>query len=160
MKKITLFLSVLIFSNVLYSKDFPLSSKGYSGTVIEIKNIDTDRAFSIGEVTKENAKEYCERDPGGETIEFGGKLTFQQCVDNILKQEKNKKLSATADCIRKKVTIELGGTYILKNKSWNNGSWNYTWVDDESGEILDGSLASGESIVEQTFRMLCPAFIK
>ena len=150
----------LIYATNGYSADFPLSSKGYSATIIKIKNIDTDKALAIGQVKKSNAEEYCKRDPGGVTTQYGGKLTIKQCVDNVLKEEHNKKVSATADCLRKKVTVDWGGTYIMKSKAWNETYWEYTWADDSSGAILDGSGASGAPVIEATFRMLCPAFIK
>jgi hypothetical protein len=144
----------------VYSVDFPLSSKGYAATVIQIKNIDSNNAFAIGQVMRPNAEEYCNRDPGGETKKYGGKLTIQQCFNKVLKEESGKKVSATADCLRKKVTVDWGGTYVMKNKLWNDTYWDYTWADDASGTVLDGSSASGVPVIEETFRMLCPAFIK
>ena len=143
-----------------YSAEFPLSSKGYQATIIKITNINSNNALAIGQVKRSNAEEYCDRDPGGETNKYGGKLTFQQCVDKVLKEEQGKKVSASADCLKKKVTVEWGGTYVMKNKLWNETYWEYTWADDLSGEILDGSSASGVPVIEETFRMLCPAFIK
>jgi hypothetical protein len=164
-KQISIFTFIIYFVSIFYttygySADFPLSSKGYSATIIIIKNIDSDNALAVGQVRRPNAEEYCNRDPGGETTKYGGRLTFQQCVDNVLKEERGKKVSATADCLRKKVTVDWGGTYVIKSKVWNDTYWEYTWVDDSSGAILDGSGASGAPVIEATFRMLCPAFIK
>ena len=36
----------------------------------------------------------------------------------------------------------------------------YVWPDVSSGNILDGSSASGAPVVDLTYEMLCPAFTR
>ena len=60
--------------------EFPLSSKGWQATVVKLEGVNVSKALAVGEVKRENAEEYCERDPGGETIQYGGKLSKEQCV--------------------------------------------------------------------------------
>lgn len=93
-----------------------MSSKGYAATVTHIENVNGSNALAVGQVMSPNADEYCNRDPGGNTKKHGGKLTFQQRVNKVLKEEKGKKVSETADCLRKTVTVEFGGTYTMKRK--------------------------------------------
>jgi hypothetical protein len=137
--------------------EFPLSSKGWQVTVTKMEGQNTSKALAIGKVTPENAKEYCERDPGGETKEYGGKLTKDQCVEKVLKGEKGKLYSASADCPRKTIKTSWGGTFTVVGMDQFG---QYIWRNIRTGEVLDGSNASGAPIVGEQFKMLCPAFSK
>jgi hypothetical protein len=56
--------------------DFPVAScKTWNGTVVELSGINTSTAIMRGIITRADIQEYCERDPGGETKAYGGKLT-------------------------------------------------------------------------------------
>lgn len=143
-----------------YSADFPTADKMYGATIIKIQNIDSDDALAIGEVRRPNAEEFCERDPGGLTKKYGGKLTFQQCVDYILKKERGRKVSATADCFRKKVTLDSGRTYVLKDRIRHDTWSEHIWADNSSGAILEDTTANSTNTINGTFQMLCPAFMK
>lgn len=141
--------------------DFPLSVRGWQATIVKLSGVDSSEAMAMGQVKRNNAEEYCERDPGGETIENGGKLTKEQCVQKVLKEEKGKTYSISANCSRKIITTSGLGVFSLKGKATNAiGYLDYVWFDIQSGEILDGSSASGAPVVEEQFRILCPSYIE
>jgi hypothetical protein len=162
MKQMSIILSfgfLFLFCNnhVINADEFPLSSKGCQATVTRIEGQNTSKALAVGKVTPENANEYCERDPGGETIKYGGKLTKDQCIQKVLKEEKGKLYSASADCPRKTITTSWGETYSVAGRDQFG---QYAWRNVRTGEILNGSNASGAPIVGEQFKMLCPAFSK
>ena len=80
------FVSGLLCCNVAYAAgDFPLAScKGWNGTIVESSGVNSQSAVIRGIVTKADVQEYCERDPGGVTKQYGGKLTAGQCVSQVL----------------------------------------------------------------------------
>jgi hypothetical protein len=146
----------LTTSQIASAEEFPLSPKGYQATVVNKEGVNSSKAIAIGKVRGNNAIEYCERDPGGETQEYGGKLTKEQCVEKVLKEEEGKKYLASADCSKKTIKTSWGETFTLVGKD-SVGS--YIWRDKRTGRVLDGSNASGAPVVEGQFRMLCPGFI-
>jgi hypothetical protein len=78
--------------------DFWLAScAGWNGTVQEIFGKDTREARMSGLVTEPDIVEYCERDPGGSTIQWGGTKTIGECVEG-LSGEINVRLRSTANC--------------------------------------------------------------
>ena len=135
--------------------EFPLPSKGWQATVVKLEGVNSSNALAVGEVKRENAEEYCERDPGGETRQYGGKLTKEQCVQKVLTQEKGKLYSARADCPRKTIKTSWDETFTAIGK---DSFGNYRWRNIYSGKALDGSNASGAPVVEGQFNLLCPAY--
>ena len=124
--------------------DFPLAScKGWSGTVTDILGVDTRKARMEGTVTKADIREYCERDPGGETTQYGGSLTVAQCVERYWKKERGTELVATADCKR--------GTLSLRASGQPPQSARFPL-----GADADTSCASGMPPLMAQFKMLCP----
>lgn len=136
--------------------DFPITAKGCGATVLRITGKDTENALAIGTTTKLDAIECCERDSGGITIPNGGLLTVQQCIDATLKETGEAKHSSSADCPRKRVMTNWGGPFVMISRS--SDPLGFTWKNESTGEILDGSSASGAPIVTLTFELLCPAF--
>ncbi|MCP1558845.1 UNVERIFIED_ORG: hypothetical protein M2438_002935 [Methylobacterium sp. SuP10 SLI 274] len=128
--------------------DFPLAScKGWNGTVVERDGIDTARALMRGIVTKADLQEYCERDPGGETKEFGGKLTKPQCVARYLRTESRTALTAEANCRTGTISYRSGERQAGKTRF-------------PLGPDADTSCASGMPPLIAQFKMLCPAAVK
>jgi hypothetical protein len=80
--------------------NYPLAScAGWNGTITEMAGQDGRNASLKGLVTKADVIEYCERDPGGSTIKYGGRKTISECVDEhsyVL----NTQLRTVADCSR------------------------------------------------------------
>jgi hypothetical protein len=86
-------------SNHALTDDFPIAScKSWNGTIVSVEGIDSTRAIMIGTITSKNLLEYCERDPGGETVEYGGKLTVQQCVEKYKSETQRLELRSIANC--------------------------------------------------------------
>lgn len=132
-------------SPAMAAGDFPLAScKGWNGTVTERDGIDTARATMRGVITKADLQEYCERDPGGETKAYGGKLTKAQCVTKYLREEGGSPLSAEADC--------RAGTVSYRYGSRQAGRARFPIGPDG-----DTSCASGMPPLIEQFKTLCPA---
>lgn len=123
--------------------DFPLAScKGWNGTVVDLSDRDTAKAGMDGIVTKMDLREYCERDPGGETVQYGGKLTVPQCVERHWKDERRTKLSATANCRTGALSMTMGERVARARFP----------LDPDS----DTSCASGMPPLIEQFKALCP----
>jgi hypothetical protein len=142
-----------------FADELPISSKGWQATIIRLEGKNTSKALAVGEVKYDNAKEYCDRDPGGETKQYGGKLTKEQCIQKVLREEKGKLYSVSADCPRRTLTNDFG-TFTLMGQSSKMGFRQNVWRNNVTGEILDGSNASGAPVIDEQFKLLCPAFVR
>jgi hypothetical protein len=138
------------------AEEFPLAVKAWEATVVHIEGRNSSKALAVGEVKRSNAEEYCERDPGGITKQYGGKLTKEQCVQRLLSKEKGKRYSASADCPRKAIKTSWDETFTAIGK---DSLGNYIWQNVHTGKVLDGSNASGAPVVQGQFKMLCPAYV-
>ncbi|AWN55349.1 hypothetical protein DK412_01695 [Methylobacterium sp. 17Sr1-1] len=128
--------------------DFALAScKGWNGTIVEREGIDTASARMRGIVTKADLQEYCERDPGGETRQSGGRLTVKQCVEKYLRQEARAALSAQANCRTGVISYRYGDR--------NAGRARFPLRAD-----ADTSCASGLPPIIEQFKVLCPTAAK
>lgn len=127
---------------------FPLSAKGVEATLAQITGVDTDHAFAIGQITAADQLEYCERDPGGETGQYGGKLTNQQCVVMNTAHTKQTDFDSFANCLSKTVTLRDGTWRIL---SYDDSA--FTWLDPKSQVEKSWN---GTAAVEAQFELLCP----
>jgi hypothetical protein len=137
----TIFLGM---SSAYASRDFPLAScKRHNGTITEKSGINTSRALIKGIVTKADIQEYCERDPGGSTIKYGGKETFAMCVEKIYRQEKDTQLIAVANC----------STQVL---TFREGNKQEAQVRFPLAPNADQSCASGMPPLISQFKILCP----
>lgn len=142
---------VAIFVSVVpawSASDFPLAScKGWNGTVTERDGIDMARVAMRGVVTKADLQEYCERDPGGETKQHGGKLTKAQCVDGYLRTEMKAVLSVEANCRAGTVSYRVGRGQPMQARF-------------PLGADADSSCASGIPPLAEQFKMLCPTALR
>lgn len=138
------------------SSPFYLSSKGPSATIVAYAGLDTSEAVIVGQIQVGDAKEYCERDPGGDTTKYGGRLTFSQCVNQLLSAERGRKYYARANCPERRISDPWGNRYLLKQKKWEGSFWNFVWADANNGAILDGSNASGAPVITELYKVLCP----
>jgi hypothetical protein len=125
--------------------DFPLAScKSHDGTITEKSGINTSKALIKGMITKADIQEYCERDPGGSTITYGGKETFAMCVEKIYREEKDTQLIAIANCSTQVLTFRDGNNQEVK-------------VRFPLAPNADQSCASGMPPLISQFKILCPA---
>ena len=128
------------------SLTFPLAScKGWNGTINVMDGLNSTKATMTGSVLAKDLREYCTRDPGGETTNYGGKLSIEQCVEKYLAQ-KNDPLTTTANC-------ETGD---LVFERYLNGEKKTTTVSFPLAIGTDRSCASGLMPLEYQFAMLCP----
>jgi len=125
--------------------DFPHSScKTWNGTVVAMSGIDTSHARMSGIITRADVKEYCDRDPGEETVQYGaGKLTIAQCVARYFRKLQHVKLLARADCARATVEFHDGDRVVRLQLP-----------------AEDTSCGSGHAPLLEQFRKLCPARAK
>jgi hypothetical protein len=126
---------------------FATSSKGVQATLTSIDGIDTDHASADAVMTPADFLEYCERDPGGATTRYGGKLSITQCAEQMRRATGEQRLTSRANCRAKTVTNSDG--------SWRFLSYDIaiTWKDPK-GEVEEPW--AGTTAVEGQFQLLCP----
>ena len=125
--------------------DFPLAScKSNNGTITERSGINTEHALIKGMITKADIQEYCERDPGGSTVAYGGKLTIAQCVNSMFQRVAKDEMFALANCKTGHLKFRYGTS---PEKA----------VKFPLHRDADTSCASGMPPMIQQFQLLCPA---
>lgn len=110
--------------------------------MIERSGINTRMAIIKGLTMQPNFAEYCLRDPGGETTQYGGKLRTDQCVEKYMRLEGNKFFSATADCDAATLSSSSDGKAVRIKFPVPSSS--------------DTSCAAGYPPMEAQFALLCP----
>jgi hypothetical protein len=130
------------------SGSFPVAScKGWSATRTTIEGRDSDRAIMRGVVTDADLREYCERDPGGETIKYNGKMTIAQCITSYAKKVAGLKIVTVANCNTGEISFQYGNDVPLRARF-------------PLGANTDTSCASGMPPVISQFQQLCPVAAK
>jgi hypothetical protein len=127
---------------------FPTGYKVAQATLIQIRGVDTDHASATGKITYADNLEYCERDPGGITIQYGGRLTIAQCARREQARTPRHVLVARANCEAKRVTLWDGTWRFLRYE----GS-GITWKNPR-GQVEE--FWSGTVTAEAQFQLLCP----
>jgi hypothetical protein len=141
---------------------FPLAScKGWSATLTELKGKGTDHAVMKGVLTTSDAKEYCERDPGGITVAYGGKMSVADCIANVLSDARSTnppttEVSATADCRRGVIVAATEKLYQAIKVDGTSADPEITWKHVKSGTILGQSCGDGTPPVTAQFKIMCP----
>jgi len=130
----------------------PFASGAWELRVISLRNPGTAKAVLTAKIAVEGAREYCDRDPGGETIENGGALTKRQCVEQLLAQEGSKILTFRANCPQHMI---FDGNRWLRQTPRNRAG-EVLWRGVRSRRILDGSGASNHYAHNEQLRMMCP----
>jgi len=110
--------------------------------------VDSEHASAKGQITQADFLEFCERDPGGETTQYGGKLTVRQCAQ----QEQ-----ATA---KERTFVSHGNCKTLELTLWD-GTWRYLSYGDGGITFKDpkGEVEkpwNGTAAPEGQFELLCP----
>jgi len=140
-------LSAKSFSLVGKRGSFSLSRKGVQATLVQIDGVDTDHASATAQITPMDHLEYCERDPGGETVQHGGKLTIEQCARASQAQTHQRECRSRADCRAKTVTFSDGTWRFLNYEA------GITWTDPEGAVEQSGA---GTEVVDAHFELMCP----
>jgi hypothetical protein len=126
---------------------FPLAScKGWSGTATSQTGIDSKSAKMTGTITRADIQEYCERDPGGETTQFGGSITPEQCTSKYFAEAKGAELNVVANCMTGALTL--------------NDEGEQKRVKFPLATDADTSCASGMPPLIAQFKTLCPTSAK
>jgi len=146
---ISAFLIWMLLSLPVYaSGDYPVAScKSWNGTITEKSGINSRNALIKGSVTKADVQEYCERDPGGMTKQYGGKLTVEQCVAKTQQEIGKVDLVTKANCST--------GTLVFQY-----GSRPPTSVRFPLGADANQSCASGMPPLIEQFKILCSNYSK
>ncbi|TXN80042.1 hypothetical protein FV234_18320 [Methylobacterium sp. WL8] len=127
-----------------------LSSHGYSATITSLTGADTNSASMTGRVTREDAKEECERNSSnGEGLK---PKALRACVEGTMKVEVGKSYGATADCAARSINASFGGRFMVQS----DGAGSVRILDSKRQD-LGGSTASGAPSIEDQFGKLCPA---
>jgi uncharacterized protein len=141
-------LSLKSYALVGRRASFPTSAKGEQATLIELDGVDTDHASAKAQITEADFLEYCERDPGGEALQYGGKLTVRQCAQREQTTTNQRTFVSRANCKAKELTL------------WD-GTWRFLSYDDAGitfknpkGEVEEPW--NGTAAAEGQFELLCP----
>jgi hypothetical protein len=156
---ISFFVMLLVSQPTAAAEDFPLSIKGWQATVIRLEGVNTSRAMAAGQVRKRNAEEYCDREAEWSKNKSGRKISKERCIRDVLRKERGKFYSISADCPGKLLRSNIG-SFTLTGQSSENGLTQNIWRNNGTGEVLDGSNASGAPLLDAQFELLCPAFVK
>jgi uncharacterized protein len=127
---------------------FPTNAKDTQATLIEIDGVDTDHALATGKSTFADYLEYCERDPGGLTVEYGGKLTLPQCARRERVSTGRSVFVSRANCKAKRVTLWDGTWRFLRY-----GETGIVW-ENPRGEVEEPW--NRTAVAEAQFQLLCP----
>jgi hypothetical protein len=92
--------------------------------------------------------ELCERDPGGETIQYGGKLSVRECAQRESTTTHQRTFVSHANCKAKEL------------KLWD-GSWRFLGYQDETITWTDPKGETekpwnGTTAADGQFDLLCP----
>ena len=121
------------------------SRLGMQVTVTSMRGIGTSRAVIEAEHTREDATAFCR--------EYVQKVT-PKCIDDELAVEIGGELSA--NCQSGEFETLTGDELIFKGVSKTEDMADYVIAVKNSGEVLDGSSASGYPVVLDQFLALCP----
>jgi len=141
-------IAVLAASRAFASgKIFYGSRAGMTVTVVSMNGLDTDRAAIRTRHTREDAVGFCR--------DYVGKVT-PDCIREELAVRLNDEV--TANCPRGEFADFQGNRYRVLGPSRDKDSMTkYVLKNLPSGEIADGSLASGYPTNIQIFKALCPS---
>ena len=132
---------------VASSKIFYGSRAGMTVTVISLSGLDTAQAIIRTKHTREDAVIFCR--------EYIGKLT-PDCIREELAVRLNDVI--TANCPRGDFIDFQGNRYRFAGQSRDKESMaKYRLINLPSGEVADGSSASGYPTNIQIFKALCPS---
>jgi uncharacterized protein len=145
---------------------FPLAScKSWNGTITELSGVDGRHATMKGVIRREDLLEYCSRSPGGEVKNTGDGAEVEKCADRLLFEMRNTipdrtNLVSIADCHQGTIRDTEERAYQLvgadPSTAWNELRWKHL----RSGQLLDGSCASGTPPITEQFKLLCPSSAK
>lgn len=142
---LALILSFVSLSTSTLAASFPISScKGWNATITSRAGTNTKNASMQGKITQPDLLEYCERDPGGETLQYGGRLSIEQCVQKYLRSNGSDRFKSSANCAIGKLTF-----------SQSDGKSETITLPLQEG--ADTSCASGIPPLIQQFKILCPS---
>lgn len=131
-----------------FAKSIAIYPKYMAATLDSVVNKDSNSALIVLHNTQADAKEYCERDPAGETTTNGGKLTVKQCTDKYTRLAKSYQIAV--DCTRG-VVQSSEFRYTMTNR--RNGYGEKVWVDGKDGELLP----MDNTLTVEKFKMACPS---
>ncbi|OQP88306.1 hypothetical protein BTR14_02380 [Rhizobium rhizosphaerae] len=135
---------LLAASGAAGARDSPLAScKGWNATLNQRSGIDSRRATMTGTVTEANLAEYCRRDPGGETVQYGGDLTVKAYIAKYRQQVGHAFYRAVADCTK--------GSLSFFPPQGDPQTVLFPLAED-----ADTSCASGMPPLMAQFKLLCP----
>ena len=124
---------------------FPLAScKAADGTITRISGRNTSKASLWGRIAEIDIREECVRDPGGVTTQYGGKLTVNQCVQQLMRGREKERLYAEANCDTGAIFYSSSGKIVKRTK--------FPLPSD-----ADTSCASGIPPMQRQFQILCPS---
>lgn len=126
------------------------SRAGMQVTIVSVDGLDSETAVIRTEFTPDDAKRFC--------VEYVGEVT-PECVAEQLELSLNDRV--TANC-RTGEFVDFHGDHHRfegKNDDPSVGFAEYVLRDLATGEVADGSSASGYPVNLEIFRALCPSAV-
>ena len=124
------------------------SRAGMQVTIVSVDGLDSETAVIRTEFTPDDAKRFC--------VEYVGEVT-PECIAQQLELNLNDRV--TANC-RTGEFVDFHGNHHRfegKNDDQSAGFADYIIRDLATGEVADGSSASGYPVNFEIFRALCPS---
>ncbi len=151
-------------SSTVQAQQLPISAHSWDAKITGASGIGGDTAKITASVTGEDLREYCARDLGeydDKTNSYGDggspetKAKIDSCVTKESHEHLNQQHFAQANCTTKTITATsaLRGSFQITGRD-NSGA--FQWKAVQTGETLDGSTASGASLLSAQFDLLCP----
>lgn len=129
------------------------SRAGMDVMVLDKSGIGTSKAIIKIKMTRENAAEFCEL--------YLGDMSAG-CAKKVLKQDGSRiRPTVSGNCKTGIFTDMYGYSYAFKGQNKNKTGEDmadFLIVNRKTGEILDGSMASGYGVAIAVFEALCPKF--
>jgi hypothetical protein len=128
------------------------SRAGMEVTIVAVEGIDTEAAVIRTEFTPEDAKRFC--------IEYVGAVT-PECIAEQLELKLNDRV--TANCVTGEFVTFFGDHYRFEGRTSDPDAAflaEYVIRDLTTGEIADGSMASGYPVNIEIFTALCPNAVR
>jgi hypothetical protein len=127
----------------------PFAHKLWELRVVSLTNPGTSKAVLTARISVAGAREYCVRDPGGDTARLGG---VRQCVRHLMEREGARTYTFRANCPRRMI---FDGERWFRQMPLNEAGEMH-WQDLKTREALDASGATNHDEHNAQLEMLCP----
>jgi len=145
-------LSLLIPATASTEATVPFASKTWGLRIVELTNPGTSNAVLTARISTSTAREYCDRNPRGETIGHGRKMAKAQCVRRLLAKEGTRTYTFKANCQKRSIRIHGSWFTLLRQ----NRDGDMLWREVATNRTLGTDGADNHGVHNLQYRALCP----